>query len=201
MGVVATGLVLLLTVGVRKPEQPAEPGPSVRATATTIAGPSPGASAPKDAEAAPVDRPDASDLAQLDAWARRLAKSAKLPDNVLAAYGRAEMWLRDTAPGCHLSWATLAGIGQVQAVGAGPLPVPDQTWQQWSARATQDGKPTNPRNVDDAALTAARALCGGGADLATAQGWWTAVLGYTSSAADTGDILTAADAFATAAPA
>jgi membrane-bound lytic murein transglycosylase B len=88
----------------------------------------------------------------------------------------------------------------VQAVGSGPLPVPDQLWQHWSARASSDGKPPDPRDVDDAALTAARALCSGGADLTTDQGWWTAVLGYTQSATDTRDALTAATTYATATP-
>lgn len=201
VGVVATGLVLLLTVGVsRPPRPPAPPAAPALATAGPLT-PPPGAVAPKSAIAAPEDRPRASDLAELDSWARRLAKPTELSANVLAAYGRAEMWMRTDWPGCHLSWATLAGIGQVQAAGAGPLPVPEPIWQRWSARATSDGKPADARDADDAALTAARALCSGGEDLSTGEGWWTAMLGYTQSAADTRDILAAATTYATAAPA
>jgi membrane-bound lytic murein transglycosylase B len=201
-GVVATGLVLLLTIGVRKPEQLAE-APRSQPAATETArppGPPPGAVAPVGAVAAPQDRPRASDLAELDSWSRRLAKPAGLASNVISAYGRAEMWLRDDSPACHLSWVTLAGIGQVQAAGAGPLPVPDGVWQHWAARASSDGKPPDPRDVEDAALTAARALCSGGQDLNTIQGWWAAVLAYTQSAADTRDALAAATGYAAAKP-
>jgi membrane-bound lytic murein transglycosylase B len=31
------------------------------------------------------------------------------------AYGNAELVLRNTQPGCHLSWATLAGIGRIES--------------------------------------------------------------------------------------
>ena len=191
-GVVATGLVLLLTIGTSKPERSEVPRPA-QPSAAMPAGP-----APKPAVAAPPDRPNASDLVELDSWARRLAKPTRLPPNVLAAYGRAEMWLRDESPGCYLSWGTLAGIGQVQAVGSGPLPVPDTVWQRWSARASSDGQRPEPRDVDDAALTAARALCAGGVDLSTGPGWWNAVLGYTGSLADTRDILATANGYAAA---
>lgn len=193
---VATGLVLLLTIGIDRPEQAEQSGPPPSQPAPST--PVPMGPAPNPAVAAPVDRPRESDLAELDSWARQLAKSTRLASNILAAYGRAEMWLRGASPGCHLSWATLAAIGQVQAVGSGPLPVPDAIWQRWSARAANDGKPPDPRNVDDAALAAARALCGDGADLSTGQGWWTAVLGYTQSLDGTRDILAAANDYAAA---
>lgn len=197
---VATGLVLLLTIGTTRPD--GAPQPVVASASGTAAVPSqaPAGPAPNGAVPAPQDRPRASDVAALDSWARRLAKPTQLPPNLLMAYGRAEMWLRDQEPGCHLSWATLAAIGQVQAVGSGPLPVPDDIWQRFAARATNDGKPPDPRNADDAALTAARALCSAGADLATNQGWWDAVLGYTRSPADTRDILAAATRYAAVKP-
>lgn len=139
-----------------------------------------------------------SDEAELDAWARKLATPTKLAPAVLSAYGRAEMRMHGEAPGCHLSWATLAGLGQVQAVGAGPLPVPQQVWDRWSARATNDAKAADMRNANDAAYTVARYLCSTGADLATANGWWQTILGYTQSLPDTQDALAAADTFASA---
>jgi membrane-bound lytic murein transglycosylase B len=194
LGVVATGLVLLLTIGVAKPDQAV--GPAV----TTTAAQPPPVAAPKPATAAPVDHPDASDVAELDKWARRLAKPTGLPASLLSAYGRAEMWMRSERPGCHLSWSTLAAIGQVQAVGSGPLPVPEPLWLSFAGRATSDGNPPDPRDVDDAAFTAARALCAGGQDLLTGQGWWAAVLGYTQSAADTHDVLAAATTYASTVP-
>ena len=41
--------------------------------------------------------------------------SAGIPAVVMAAYRRAEGSIAATAPGCHLNWALLAGIGQVES--------------------------------------------------------------------------------------
>lgn len=194
LGAVATGLVLIFTLGTTRPDAPASPDPST----TSAPSPPPAAAAPRSAVAPPVDRPTLSDEAELDAWARELAAPTKLTPAVLSAYGRAEMRIRGEAPNCHLSWATLAGLGQVQAVGAGPLPVPQQIWDRWSSRATNDAKPAEMRNANDAAYTVARYLCSSGADLATANGWWQTILGYTQSLPDTQDTLAAADTFASA---
>lgn len=188
LGVVATGLVLIFTLGTTKPTVPAPPALS----------PPPGAAAPRPAVAAPIDRPKLSDEAQLDAWARTLAGQTKLVPAVVSAYGRAEMLMRGQSPDCHLSWATLAGLGQVQAAGEGPLPVPKPIWDRWSTRAVNDGRQADPRNVADAAYTAARYLCSTGADLATANGWWQMILGYTQSMRDAEDTLADADTFAAA---
>ncbi|MTD54821.1 hypothetical protein GKO32_12635 [Amycolatopsis sp. RM579] len=196
MGIVATGIVLIFTLGTNRPvttPPPAQAGPAPPS-------PPPAAAAPKPAVAPPVDRPTQSDEAELDAWARKLAGPAKLAPAVLSAYGRAEMRMRGEAPNCHLSWATLAGLGQVAAVGAGPLPVPQQIWDRWSARAVHDAKPADTHNAADAAYTVARYLCSTGADLSSAGGWWTTILGYTQSLPDTQDALTAADTFAAAKP-
>lgn len=194
LGVVATGLVLIFTLGTTRPDAPASPAPA----ATSVPTPPPTAAAPRAAVAPPVDRPKVSDEAELDAWARKLAVPTKLAPAVLSAYGRAEMRMHGEAPNCHLSWATLAGLGQVQAVGSGPLPVPQQIWDRWSSRATNDAKPADQRNANDAAYTVARYLCSTGADLATAAGWWQTILGYTQSLPDTHDTLAAADTFASA---
>lgn len=193
LGVVATGLILLFTVGTTKP--------GGGDAATPAAAPPPlVTAAPKPAVAAPVDRPKESDEAELQAWTRRLAGPTKLAPVVLSAYGRAEMRLRGETPNCHLSWATLAGIGQVQAVGSGPLPVPLQIWDRWAARATNDGKGPDMTSDADAAYTVARYLCSSGADLATATGWAGAVMGLTQSEQDTTDMLAAANTFAAAKP-
>ncbi|HJQ45014.1 MAG TPA: hypothetical protein VJ870_01655 [Amycolatopsis sp.] len=191
LGVVATGLILLLTIGVTKPETAATP--PVQSAAAPV-----DAVAPDPAVGAPEDRPRASDLAALDSWARELAAKTNVPANLLAVYGRAEMWLRGESATCHLSWATLAGIGQFEAVGSGPLPVQSGIWDRWAARATHDGKAPDPRNADDAAYTVGRYLCSSGGDLATGGGWWQAVLGYTRSTGDAQSILTATNAVATA---
>nr|WP_042190240.1 lytic murein transglycosylase [Kibdelosporangium sp. MJ126-NF4] len=58
------------------------------------------------------------------------------------------------------------------------------TWKRWGVRASGDGKPADPQNVDDAAATAARYLCdSGGNNLTSAAGWWQAVLTYNESVA------------------
>lgn len=194
LGVIATGLILLFTLGTTKPGGDAPPPPA------PVAAPPVAAEAPKQAVAAPVDRPNVNDEPELAAWTRNLTGPTKLAPAVLSAYGRAEMRLRGEAPNCHLSWATLAGIGQVQAVGAGPLPVPQQIWDRWAARATNDGRKPEMTAPADAAYAVARDLCSTGDDLATAQGWFAAVNGYTGSAADTRDMLAAANAFAAAKP-
>lgn len=74
-----------------------------------------------------------------------------------------------------------------------------QTWGRWAVRASGDGKAPDPQNVDDAALTAARYLCASGGDLATAAGWWDAVLTYNSSVSYGQKVFSGADAYAKAA--
>ena len=112
LGLVVTGVVLVVTIGVRNPagETPAAAPPSPTFVVQEQR-PQPGAQAPRVGLAAPPDRPTVSDQAELDAWATRVAGKTQIPARVLAAYGRAEMWMRRQKPTCHLSWATLAGIG------------------------------------------------------------------------------------------
>lgn len=73
------------------------------------------------------------------------------------------------------------------------------TWARWGVRASGDGAPPDPQNMDDAALTAARYLCHLGGDLATAEGWWKAVFAYNRSTAYGRDVFSGADAYARAA--
>lgn len=70
------------------------------------------------------------------------------------------------------------------------------TWARWGARASDDGQPPDPQQVDDAALTAARYLCASGGDLGTGAGWWKAVLAYNASVAYARNVFSAADAYA-----
>ncbi|WP_033288128.1 murein transglycosylase [Amycolatopsis jejuensis] len=108
-----TGVVLVVTIGIRDPNPP--PAPAAAAPPPVSVAPEqrpqPGTEAPRVGLAAPPDRPQQSDLAELDAWAARVAAKTGLDARVLAAYGRAEMWMQRQKPSCHLSWATLAAIG------------------------------------------------------------------------------------------
>jgi membrane-bound lytic murein transglycosylase B len=73
------------------------------------------------------------------------------------------------------------------------------TWARWATRASSDGAPPDPQNVDDAALAAARYLCASGGNLSTGKGWWKAVLTYNESTAYARNVFSAADAYARAA--
>ena len=57
----------------------------------------------------------------------------------------------------------------------GPLQLLPETWYQY---ADPD---TNPQNIDAAAVAAGRYLCADGRNLATAAGWWAAILAYNQS--------------------
>ncbi len=48
-------------------------------------------------------------------WANRVTVATGVPELAVLAYGNAELAMRTTAPGCRLSWATLAGIGRVES--------------------------------------------------------------------------------------
>jgi membrane-bound lytic murein transglycosylase B len=249
---VVTGLVLVLTIGVH-PEVTAAPVVLPAPKPVVVVGapkPQQDAAVPRRAIAAPVDRPKVSDQPELDAWSQKVAGPTKVPARLLAAYGRAEMWMRTQKPGCHLSWTTLAGVGAVEAqrghfdgseVGAdgnlvkplhgptldgsaglpavhdtdggkvdgdstwdratGPMQLLPAVWERWSDRASGDGGKPDPQNVDDSALTVARDLCAGTADLASPAGWWAALRSYNPTVEYAQDVFTAADTYAAAGPA
>lgn len=48
-------------------------------------------------------------------WARSAAARAGVPETAVRAYGRAELLLAQSDPGCDLAWTTLAGIGYVES--------------------------------------------------------------------------------------
>lgn len=211
---ITLGFTLVLTIGVRKGED--DPVPATAAGSGEQRRPKPHVSVPSRAEPAPSDRPRASDQAQLEAWAEDVAADTGVPARVLAAYGRAEMWLRGERPGCGLSWATLAAIGEVatghgsiegRRVGAdgrltrpiagtapgggrtiGPMRLRLSDWQRWGGRAIRDGQRADPQSIDDSALATGRLLCAERRNLATPGGWWGAVLAYDDSVAHAQDI-------------
>lgn len=63
---------------------------------------------------------------------------------------------------------------------AGPMQIIPDTWRQYAADGNGDGM-TDPQQIDDAALTAARYLCAVGVDLRTTDGWIAAVGAYNDS--------------------
>jgi len=59
----------------------------------------------------------------------------------------------------------------------GPMQFIPTTWQSWKTDADSDGQ-TDPHDLDDSTLAAAKYLCSGGRDLSTAAGWENAILSY-----------------------
>jgi membrane-bound lytic murein transglycosylase B len=74
----------------------------------------PGSAVPVSLTAADVPRPS-SQPTSLDAWADQVTGATGIPVPALRAYGNAELAMRATEPHCHLTWATLAGIGRVES--------------------------------------------------------------------------------------
>jgi membrane-bound lytic murein transglycosylase B len=72
----------------------------------------PGSAVPVSLTAADVPRAAPTSL---DEWAGRVTSATGIPVPALRAYGNAELAMRTTEPHCHLSWATLAGIGRVES--------------------------------------------------------------------------------------
>lgn len=64
----------------------------------------------------------------------------------------------------------------------GPMQFLPSTWRRWASDGNQDGV-TDPENIWDASLAAARYLCADGRDLSTEPGVQAAVLSYNHSAA------------------
>lgn len=71
---------------------------------------------PAAAEAAPridVHAPGRT-ADQLAQWAQPIAEATRIPSAAVRAYGNAEVIAAESWPGCHLTWNTLAGLGQVE---------------------------------------------------------------------------------------
>ena len=131
---VAVGGMLVLRfatspeAGPLRPESPADQVP--------VADVEPGAVAPAadpGAVAEPQARPR-SGADPLRTWAARLSGPTGIPARALMAYGNAELVQRDTDPGCHLSWATLAGIGRIES----------DHGRYGGAVLQEDGRPSRP---------------------------------------------------------
>jgi membrane-bound lytic murein transglycosylase B len=80
----------------------------------------------------------------------------------------------------------------------GPMQFLPSRWTQLGQRASGDGQPPDPQNIDDAALTAGMYLCQAG-DLAQPANWWAAAFRYNNSVVYGRAVFSAADAYAKAA--
>lgn len=191
---------------------------------------------------------------QLAQWAAPIASATHIPEAALRAYGNAQVIATESYPNCHLSWNTLAGLGQIETrhgtytgdwlkpakieddgvarpkiIGVpldgspgfaeirdtdngeldgdkefdravGPLQFIPETWTRYGVDASGDGV-ADPNQIDDAAATAARLLCVGERDLATAEGWTEAIRSYNQSDKYLADVRDAAANYALNQPA
>lgn len=64
----------------------------------------------------------------------------------------------------------------------GPMQFIPSTWKKYASDGNGDGS-GSPHQIDDAALAAARYLCAGGRDMASAKGWWQGIQSYNNSIA------------------
>ena len=77
----------------------------------------------------------------------------------------------------------------------GPLQFLASTWDRWGADGDGNGV-ADPRDLDDAALTAGRYLCADDHDLSTDDGWSRAVHSYNHDDAYVADVADAANTYA-----
>ncbi len=99
----------------------------------------------------------------------------------------------------------LDGHGDVAAIreydgswarAVGPLQFLTTTWTTWASDGDGDGV-SDPQDLDDAALAAARYLCAAGGDLVTGSGWVAAVRAYNHADSYVRAVYSAASAYAT----
>jgi hypothetical protein len=80
---------------------------------TPIATGQPTASEPEPGQVLPTTPGRPAD--QLAVWAARVGSALNVPDVAMQAYGYAQYVLEQSDPSCHLSWSTLAGVGEVES--------------------------------------------------------------------------------------
>jgi len=131
---VAGGGVLLLKATTAPHERP--PSAEVPAEQVPAADVQPGAVAPAAArQAKPQAKPQpAPGEDPLRTWAQRLSGATDVPARALMAYGNAELAMTEADPACHLSWATLAGIGRIES----------DHGRYGGATLRDDGRPSKP---------------------------------------------------------
>jgi membrane-bound lytic murein transglycosylase B len=108
----AAGVWLLTRASTPKPSLTTADIPALQVTAADI---QPGTAIPVRLTAADPVTSKQAQPTSLTAWADRITAATGIPAPALRAYGNAELAMRTTEPGCHLTWATLAGIGRVES--------------------------------------------------------------------------------------
>jgi hypothetical protein len=92
------------------PEPGAAPVPTNASPAETT-GDNPVATPTGPTLATPPARPADA----LAGWAGQLSRAVDIPVVALQAYGYAQLTAQSVSPSCHLTWTTLAGIGEVES--------------------------------------------------------------------------------------
>lgn len=90
----------------------------------------PEAAAPETAQ----PQAGASVLDPLREWVGRVSANTGIPARALRAYVNADLIIRKTQPGCHISWPTLAGIGRIES----------NHGRYGGAVLGEDGRPSKP---------------------------------------------------------
>jgi membrane-bound lytic murein transglycosylase B len=117
------GTWLLVRASTPKQGLAAQDIPALQVVAADV---QPGAAAPKKVSlelklpakkhsAKPKPQASGSHADPLSTWADEVSRESDIPSRALWAYGNAELVMRSIEPGCHLSWATLAGLGRVES--------------------------------------------------------------------------------------
>ena len=116
----------------------------------------------------------------LQQWADGLAGPLGIPASALIGYANGELALRSEQPSCHLSWVTLAGVGEAASDhgrgGASLLGLSAAQWKKYGSAIPGIAKPSQG-DPNAASVAAGRALCAGG-DLGSGPGWWKGVAAY-----------------------
>ena len=111
LAVGGAGIWLLTKTTAPKPSLTSADIPALQVTAADV---QPGSAIPVALTAADP-KPATTQPTSLTDWANKVTGATGVPVPALWAYGNAELAMRTTQPGCHLTWATLAGIGRVES--------------------------------------------------------------------------------------
>ncbi|GAB3006876.1 murein transglycosylase [Amycolatopsis acidiphila] len=123
LGVAATAVLVTTRVSTPPAGQTTTDIPALSVQAADV---QPGSTAPVNATVAgapvadtqPAQQPQqhqSSGKDLLSVWAAKVASVTGVPARALVGYGNAELAVRESQPGCKISWATLAGIGRIES--------------------------------------------------------------------------------------